>query len=248
MSLRHALSPSGGAIYHIIARRRSNTTWRGFRAVVRDWLKSWMTPANAPSPRDATKELIIIGPSAGWTLPLEDFKHLSKITVVEPDPIARVLLRRRFKAAGIENSVLEFNARADLLPWFSSDPSVFTDFLKARPNAAILFSNVLGQIPLHLTSAQRSRTLQARSEFLAALKDRKWASYHDLFSGSSFESEPLKMSFALASHEISAESIFTRGDVVDHETSWLSEGRATELALWPITEKSTHLIGFVSVD
>jgi hypothetical protein len=237
MSLRHALSPSGGAVYHIIARRRSRTTWRGFRAVVRQWLNEWRPMFRG--------ELIIFGPSAGWTLPLQDFAHLTRLTIIEPDPIARFLLRRRLIAVGLRTTSLEFIARADLLPWFSTDAAVFNLFLKERPNAAILFSNVLGQIPLHLSPSQRSRTAQAQSDFLTALKDRKWASYHDLFSGSSIEAEPLKSSLLIEHPDAAAKRIFTSGDVIDHETAWLSEGRATELALWPITEKSTHLIGFV---
>lgn len=255
MSLRYALSPSGGAIYHLIARRRSRTTWKNFSAIVRDWLSEWLKLSSAsPAPR----ELIIFGPSAGWTLPLKDFSMFSRITLVEPDPIARFLLRRRFLAAGISGASLEFISRADLLPWFSvalrskekNIPSAFANFLRSRPSAAILFANVLGQVSLHLSADQKLRGADSRSDFFDALNDRQWASYHDLYSGSSRFAQPLK-NFAPGEVRVealakSASIVFSQGTVIDHETAWLSEGRDTQLALWPITEKSTHIIAFVT--
>lgn len=220
--LRFALSATGGLSYHLIARRRANSSWVPFRTHVREWLTPWLARVGAG-------ELIVFGPSAGWTLPLDLFVGFSRVLFVEPDPIARFLLRRRLPP-GVR---CEFIARADLLPWTSSRPGVFADFLARHPDAAVLFTNVLGQIPL---IAKRT-DLAARDEFLQALSSREWASYHDLYSGSSKDAR------LIPSRDPS--QVFKQGSVIDHETAWLSNA-SSQLALWPLTEDSLHIIEFVS--
>jgi hypothetical protein len=220
--LRFALSATGGLSYHLIARRRARSSWAPFRTSVREWLAPWLA-------RIGEGELIVFGPSAGWTLPLDLFAGFSRILFVEPDPIARFLLRRRLPP-GMR---CEFIARADLLPWTSSHPGVFADLLARHPGAAVLFTNVLGQVPL---IAKRT-DFAARDEFLQALSSREWASYHDLYSG------PAKDARLLPSHTPS--DVFKDGLVIDHETAWLSN-RSSQLALWPLTEDSLHVIEFVT--
>jgi hypothetical protein len=237
MSLRYVISPSGGLVYHFIARRRSRSTWRPFQAVVREWLASWLTPAD--------RELIVFGPSAGWTLPLDAFKRFSHLTFVEPDPVARFLLRRRLASAGVDLKNVDVIGRSDLLPWFSKEPSTLEDFLAERPNAAILFANVLGQVPLHLSKSHKANVVSAQKLFADSLRGRRWASYHDLFSGTAKESQGLRTDRLSSGIEKLPGQIFTVGDVTDHETCWLSQGRETKLGLWPITEDSIHVIGFI---
>jgi len=219
MPFRYLISPSGGLSYHLIARRRARTTWAPFRAAVRLWLKTWFDSLQA-------RELIVFGPSAGWTLPLDEFARFSRVLFVEPDPTARFLLRRRLPSS----LKAEFISRSDLLPWTGSDGN-FTRFLESHPGAAVLFANVLGQIPL---VASRST---GRDEFLSALKGRPWASYHDLYSGSSADASLLPSR--------NPQDVFAGGDVIDHETTWLAEGRTPQVALWPLTGKTLHIIDFV---
>jgi hypothetical protein len=161
-------------------------------------------------------------------LPLDLFADFKRVIFVEPDPVARFLLRRRLPS-GVR---AEFISRADLLPWTSTRPGIFAEFLARYPGAAVLFSNVLGQVPL---IAKRSGS-ETNAEFLAALESRDWASYHDLFSGSAIGAD------MIASRDPS--KVFKRGDVVDHETSWLTND-LSQLALWPLTEKTLHVIEFV---
>ncbi len=239
MSLKYAFSPSGGALYHFISYRRVDGAWRAFRASVRAWLGHWRT--------DDSRELMIFGPSAGWTLPLEEFAMARRLVIIEPDPIARILLSRRLRAAGVSLEVVDWISDARLLPWFSKSPSDFADFLGSHPNADILFANLLGQVSLHMSSAERTSG-EAQRLFLEALRGRRWASYHDLYSGPGAAS--LSAS-SVAPTDLSqmdgiAAATFASGPVTDHETQWLSGGRTTSLALWPMTESQMHLIGFVS--
>ncbi len=232
MPLRYSLSPSGGLLYHLIAWRRARTQWAPFRAQVRAWLNAWRP--------DSSRELIVFGPSAGWTLPLELLATSRRLTFVEPDPIARALLRRRLNAKG----TVEFVSDAQILPWFSKSENSFEEFLAERPNADILFSNMLGQIALHFSKAQAQTIVTSQKAFLAALKTHRWASYHDLISGPR-PIEQLKLTTLPAGGSLDPSSVFAEGVITDHETTWLSQNLETQLAAWPITESQTHIIGFV---
>lgn len=230
MALRHAFSPAGGLAYHLIARRRARTLWLTFRAQVRTWLATWFSSLHA-------RELIVFGPSAGWTLPLDEFARFTQVVFVEPDPVARFLLRRRLPAS-VKST---FIARADLLPWTSKRAGTFAEFLGAHPSAAVLFTNVLGQMALVSPRARTagSEATLLRDEFLAALREREWASYHDLYSG------PSEGAQARASRN--PLEVFAAGTtVIDHDTTWLAGGRTPQVALWPLTEDSIHIIDFVS--
>lgn len=218
-------SRTGGLTYHLIARRRASSAWSPFRARVRDWLGPWLAARDANGTA-LCDELIVFGPSAGWTLPLDLLARVPRVIVVEPDPVARFILRRKIKA--------DFISSRKLLPWFSRGE--FTKFLGDHPRASVLFTNVLGQIAL------ASPTVDGRDEFLSALHGRRWASYHDLFSGGTAS---LGIDECATLDGLPAR-VFTSGDVIDHETAWLSDGRRTQLGLWPLTAQQTHLIGFVT--
>lgn len=252
MSLKHIIGPTGGLSYHWIASRHANTRWRSFRAQVRQWLTEWQKnwPLHGPN---SIQELVIFGPSAGWTLPLDDFHGLSKVTFVEPDPLARFLLKKRFGKKPIE-----ILSDSKILPWFSENTEEFKCFVDSRPHAAFLFSNLLGQVTLLLSPEQAaSRIRSAQNEFLNALENRIWASYHDLYSTT--QSSEIKVphlttkaissvSSSESTSRISEIALATFPDaksLTDHETSWLSVNRPTEFAIWPLSRNQTHLIGFV---
>lgn len=54
-----SLSPSGGLTYHLRALRWRRRLWAPFRAQVAAWLAAWQPPCS---------ELLLLGPSAGYTL------------------------------------------------------------------------------------------------------------------------------------------------------------------------------------
>ena len=55
----HWLSPSGGLVYHLRALRHRHG-WQPYADRLAGWLQAWSPPC---------RSLVLIGPSAGWTLP-----------------------------------------------------------------------------------------------------------------------------------------------------------------------------------
>lgn len=211
------LSASGGLVYHARAaftRIESllNTTdvgdrWSPTRRCVSTLVSGWLG-------RVQPERLIIFGPSAGYLLEQDFFRsHDRKIRgglhadtpidliVVDPDPIAKVIFRRRFS-----KSPIRWHQKSNLLPFFSREPETFAAFLRApnpatglQPRIAVLFLGVLGQMPLHKDKMTRpmSEAIRIFHDTLLGddglrgrdgLKDREplsfipWASLHDLES------------------------------------------------------------------
>jgi hypothetical protein len=230
----YALGPTGGLRYHLRAWRSRHTAWPPFRREVDRWLTQLWNPV-------APRELLIFGPSAGWTLPLGFLTRYSSIIAVEPDPIARVLLSRRIP----RHLQIKFVADPSILPWFSAGR--FAKFLDEHASAHVLFSNILGQIPL----LRPVRSIgEAREEFLSNLAGRCWASYHDLISVRARSTAALSgmecASLTQASLETLATDLFPKAKTaIDHDMVWLSHNRATHLAVWDLDPEIHHLIGFV---
>lgn len=249
MSLKYLVGPTGGLSYHWIASRRAAREWKPFRAQVDSWLTEWRQSL----PKSIT-ELVIFGPSGGYTFSLKSLSSFTKLTFVEPDPVARYLLKRKVDRSAQTKS-FDFISDESLLPWFSEEPCQFEKFVEDHPHAAFLFSNLLGQIPLLVSKSHlASQNQAAQDEFLNALQGRAWASYHDLFSCAKAKHAKLSANAIPsfkgfeASTRLSEIAIATfpgSQTLVDHETSWLSVGRRTEFSLWPLTKNQVHLIGFV---
>jgi hypothetical protein len=194
--------PSGGLRYHWRAWRQRRA-WAGFRKEIETWLEEW-----APE----TDELILIGPSGGYTLPTEWLRKFKTIYAFDADPLAKVFFRREHPGVNVRFE------RRDLF-WdegrFSAQS--LQNVMKAHPNAAVLLSNVLGQLLLEHNVSE-----EAWEHFLAELRGRlerkSWASYHDLYT-----------------HE--------KGEVIDHllDGKWKA-GLETRQFRWPLTKASQHLI------
>lgn len=151
----HLLAPSGGLVYHLRALRHRHGLWAPFQRVVADWLAGW---------QPGRRELVIVGPSAGYALPAGFLRRFERVTALEPDPLARWLLAHRPDAGRLGFSRLNCLATPDGLARLAA----------AHPEAAILFSNVLGQLA---APAEDWRRLIARH-----LSGHAWASYHDVIS------------------------------------------------------------------
>jgi hypothetical protein len=70
--------PSGGLLYHLRA-LRSRARWRGFANDLERWLFAWRKPGG---------KLILIGPSAGYTLSTEWLRGFKEIHAYDIDPLA----------------------------------------------------------------------------------------------------------------------------------------------------------------
>jgi hypothetical protein len=194
--------PSGGVLYHWRA-WRSRARWSGFTRELEDWLASWPVSAG---------ELILIGPSGGYTLPGAWLRRFETIHAYDIDPLAAPLFRRRHPGVNVH-----FH-RADLF-WREGRLSHVP--LKAalgnHPRAAVLLSNVLGQLLLE-GRAEEGEWREFLRRLRHELEGRNWASYHDTFT-----------------HE--------RGEIIDHlmDGDW-KKGLAAREFRWPLTPRSLHVI------
>lgn len=217
----HLLDPSGGLVYHLRALRHRRR-WAAFHATVAGWLNGW---------QPASRHLVIVGPSAGYALPPGFLARFDSVVALEPDPLARWLLRRRPDAARVRFDTLDCLSAADSL-----------GHLAARfPDAAVLFSNVLGQIDAHLDDWSALITRH--------LAGQPWASYHDVMSTHSAPS-PTAPASLLADDALTP--LLGRFwpasplEIVDHGTFRLGGRGPFGYALWPITTGRWHLVEWAS--
>ena len=123
--LAHA---SGGLRYHLRALRYRRTQWAPFREALARWLANWQPPCR--------RRLLLVGPSGGHTLPADFLGRFEDVVALEPDPLARLILKRRQAGARL---------RFESLDCLSSSDGM--DALSTRfGDRAVLFCNVLGQI------------------------------------------------------------------------------------------------------
>ena len=166
-------SESGGLVYHARAWRLGGTLWLPFRQAVSEWLAQQLPPA---------EELVLVGPSAGHCLPLDLLAQYRRVLVLEPELLARWLLRRRLLA---RSPALRFESEARdqlLRPLLEGLPGL-EQALERRPRAAVLFCNVLGQLHFGLQEEQQAALVAAfRARIWPQLAGRPWASFHDRWS------------------------------------------------------------------
>jgi hypothetical protein len=127
------------------------------------WLDAWHPDSH---------HLVLIGPSGGYALNARFLDRFQRITVLEPDALARHLLRKRFADFKFEFAESHWLAQPD-----------GGHLLAQRyPDAAFLFCNLLGQ---KLVGQGARHDRQAWLAALqTALQQREWASWHDLASTS----------------------------------------------------------------
>jgi len=225
----HLLADSGGLTYHVRALRYRKSLWQPFAMQVARWLAAW---------QPAQRELVIIGPSAGYTLDACFLARFSRITILEPDPLARRLLARRFPAQHFERESLDCCAGIH-------GPAM----LRARfPQAAFLFSNVLGQVVSQLDP----RWPQA---LLEAMQGASWASYHDLVacseaparSGERHIKEDETLESLLADFWAPDAPQGTRRTLTLHDHGSFGVLPAQSCAVWSITPRQHHLVAWMSI-
>lgn len=216
----HLTDASGGLNYHWRA-WRGRARWAPFVATVADWLADW---------RPTATELVIVGPSAGYSLNAPFLGRFARVWALEPDPLARWLLARRFPAVPFDFPCL------DCLGAVDGPARLASRF----PGAAVLFANVLGQ----------TRNAEAVPAFAAALRQalagHAWASYHDLLSAPAAPARPIPHTLpeggdvATLARELWAGRPLT---VTDHGTAGLLPGPA-HLALWALAPGAWHVVAW----
>lgn len=212
---------SGGLYYHWRAFRYRQVLWAPFVAQVQVWLESWHVPE---------ERLLIVGPSAGYTLSAHWLARFRRIDILEPDPFACWLLRRRFPGICFHQGSLDCFAS-------SAGPEMLR---KAYPDSAVLFSNVIGQ-------QRRLESIAAWKEaLLTSMRQQSWASYHDIISTSVAPAFTGSVRMRPDAPLEEVLSCFWRGgelSLYDHGCHPLLE-QETCYATWSITPRQHHLVGW----
>lgn len=223
------LDDSGGLSYHFRALRYRRSLWQPFTRQVALWLGAWQPPEDT---------LVIIGPNAGYTLDAAFLGRFTRIVILEPDPLARWLLARRFPACRFEHEVLDCCAGVH-------GPAM----LRARfPGAAFLFSNLLGQLIDRIDPRWPAALLDA-------MQGASWASYHDLAACSE---APRRDSALKLKGSETLEAILQRywpGDASGrggrerriHDHGSFEQLPAQACAPWSITPRQHHLVAWSSM-
>lgn len=223
---------SGGFFYHYLALRYRNDLWRGFHDPLHQWLVSW--PQKNPT-------LVLFGPSGGYALHKKFLDRYSTFVVVEPDPIAQAILKRRFKSVFSKKEV----------EWIS-DPTILVDknhstaklktWLEENPARDLLFCNVIGQLPLFFPKKDPTVWANWKTSFSHLMQSQNFASFHDLCS-----SHRMPVNWRQYSGmQLNDLSILFDSDkkteVYDHQTQDLFERISRKHFLWRISTRRFHLI------
>jgi hypothetical protein len=238
-----AFNRAGGVRYHLLARRHASKLWEPFRWALGEWLLRW-------SPPEPT--LLLVGPSAGYNLQPFLFERFERIVVLEPDPIARFLFRRRLQRAPLDRRPrLEFIAHDHLV----QHPERLAPLLDRLGQPALLFANVLGQVALLLDEPEPSAGLDAvRAAVRAAIAGCSFASVHDRVSGPlapSFDGlrdSPRRWSDAeLLAHAYDTDDTAPLIELEDHSTEGFFAPELPHAYLrWEISPGQHHLIEAVA--
>jgi len=217
------LHDSGGLRWHLSALRHRRGSWQPFRDCISNWLAHW---------QPARDKLLLVGPSAGWTLPQAFPRRFREVRVLEPDPLARLGLARHLVDCAPQFDALDAFAPGGLLA------------LRERyADYAVLFCNVLGQLAPDEDSAAWCAALRT------ALAPVAWASWHDIASSArpiddAGEQEiPAHCGFdALLGRFWHGGSLV----VTDHGSLALAAGEAFRCVGWALRPRQHHLVGWVS--
>lgn len=222
------VNPAGGLRYHWRARRYAHR-WSPFVESLAQWLAAWRPDAD---------ELLLVGPSAGWCLPDDVLRRFTRIDVLEPDPIARVLLARRARRLGREIVAHDRD-------YLTGDPDDVAALGRDFPRHALLFCNVLGQVRFlrpELEDDERNRVW--KDALMTALDGRAWATFHDRLSGAlAPRLDPVATSDAAMSDEALAAACYDGdGELSTHGTDGLFPHLPRRYLAWELIPGRHHLI------
>lgn len=228
---------AGGLVYHARALVYRKWLWSGFREELVEILQEKLK---------GSQHVFLIGPSAAYNLTDSFFLGKKQVWFSEPDTLARHLLERRLARLGVRHEHLSqdfLEPRQGL--------SRLRQWWTAHPDVAVVFSNVLGQLPFVF---DEFRDPKALSEYWPALQDtlqgRTWLSYHDRLSFSGRANHP-RSGFTLTSAQSPA-SLLRRcgahwklqidGEVIDHGTGDFFSERPRRILLWPLAPGRCQIV------
>ena len=241
---------TGGVRWHLRAfwnRKRCRPT----STLIADWLDGV---------QPVSRELLLIGGSAGWMMSSRWLQRFEHIRLIDIDPYAPTLFRwNHGRALSLSSTRLEFMQRDAMRD--------LDAILLEHPRATIFFDNVLGQHVYRVLEFDRAE--YELNRIAERLSGRDWGSVHDLFSGPVDSTTlPAKPEFwfdsvqsehgpsvegvsGLALHSRLAVQVGGKGEWMDHATSGIfSLGTTTRLIAWPFLPGYAHWLqaGWVRPD
>ena len=220
---------TGGLRWHA----RALKNWRlhePFRREVHAFLAHWQPP---------TADVVLVGPSAGWSLPSSFLSRFSRLTFIELDRAAPLFFRLR------HGRILRANERSSR--WILGDFTVhLRPVIEAQPGCAVLFCNVLGQLGLERADYESQLAVLPQS-----LSGHPWASFHDRFSTAIAQSQLPALDAFSTDQPLDAralQNLGLTGQWTDHGTGQLlMPGVMRRYIPWQITSRRFHWVEAGSV-
>ncbi len=227
----NGVGSTGGLGWHLRALRYRRSLWAGYLSHTAQFLQDWSSQALQPA---GVAQLIVVGASAGWSLPPQWVGGFSSIMLIDPDPLAPWLFRRNhpFQAGQTQQ-------------WLRQRfESVLPECLAERPQAAVLFNNLLGQ--LRLVSKDLDATAHQLAQIKTLVVGRHWASFHDRLSGDWTQAQQ-SVSVLRASSPIDnaalTKSFAKGGEWLDHLTDQVLPVDTPRVVYpWRITPDRLHVV------
>lgn len=231
-------SPGGGIYYHTRALWRSKRLWSPFREQIGDWLADWL-PQNQ-------KKIVLVGPSAAYCLPPSFLETFQDVVGIDPDPLARLLFKKQFSKIRAHWEFHDYlgTTKARL------DPAGLDHLLSEFSHHAILFCNVLGQLPLYFKKNSSFETdfNNWKRYFNESMKGRCWASFHDRYSTASKPNNDRLQTRSEISLEQLATKFFNSRDQAprlhfnDHLTGGIMPEQSRIYLGWKFSGQCYHIV------
>lgn len=218
----YLIHPSGGLVYHARALRHGRSLWLPYQRALATWLVGW---------RPAGESLLLLGPSGGYALDTGFLDRFQRVSVVEPDPLARLILSRRFPRVRFQ--------------WLPPGKHLL-DPVHTCSGDVVLFCNLLGQDWLGPARPED------RQEILAGLPHelagRTWASFHDVISTSRLPATagPIRVDDSDLATLLGRFWPAGELELADHGTWTLGAGRPTGYVVWNLAPGHHHLVAWVT--
>ncbi len=222
------LNPTGGLVYHLRAKRYRDSLWVPFRNQISQFLDDWTPPE---------KELLVLGPSGGYTLTTDFLERFDRVWLMDPDRLAPIFFRKNHS-----------DLRTDV-QWSREDlifekkrfaPEKLQNWLEDK-EVAVVFSNLLGQLPL-LSDVDQTRAWWTRIS--PALSNHSWLSYHDVFSFRGNAKLPARLPDGPVVPQLVEWAIQKQKplELIDHGTSELFPNSLVNWT-WNFSPRRTHVVG-----
>ncbi len=228
-----AFSKSGGLGYHLRA-LLSRRLWTSHLRATERFLAGW---------RPAAPNLVLVGPSAGYSLPAGFLSRFGEVVGLEPDPVARKLISRRFRDIDLRWRDDDILSPRD----GRMGPDGLAELHRELPEHAVLFCNVLGQMTVLFDEATEGGLQPLLDGIPEVLGEVGWASYHDRVAGPWPPAlDRVELERAIDTDELvdrvyvgSAGSIIEYGD---HGTGMLAPELPRTLWTWQRSPTEFHVI------